>query len=179
MMASLNWQMIINFILFAMIVTAFTFSIWSYIKTNAIKNSNSPSVKSLFNDNNTYVNNIASAPNVISAVLLNPTQTYKLKSTDNGSTIIPISLAIDNRELALDCSDVNNINGFYINVISNSQIIGVETSAFIITLLNSNFGSFKCSLTAGENVTIGFNISDINTSINNKFFVSGNYTILP
>lgn len=84
-----DWQVIIKFILFAMLVVAFTFAIWAYVKTNAIKNSNSPSITNDIYDNNTYVNNIASAPNLVfMGTSMSDTTSYTLKTTDNGSDIL-------------------------------------------------------------------------------------------
>jgi hypothetical protein len=138
-----NWRAIINFILFAMIVVAFTFAIWSYVKTNAIKNSNSPSVSTVINDNNTYVNNIASAPNSVlinAPILSNPI--YKLSSTDNGTTFlltgdnnsvvifdIPPIPNVSNGTGVLD-KDGKLISGYYIKVVNMNN----ETTGNIIEI---------------------------------------------
>jgi hypothetical protein len=123
-----NWQVIISFVLFAMIVTAFTLAIWSYVKTNAIKNSESPSISNFINDNNTYVNNIASAPNVVYLYSeYNYDTNYTLTSTDNGTNFIYRSnIAIpagsgDNPKLNLIGNKIVNskgdiIKGYYVTI---------------------------------------------------------------
>ena len=131
-----DWQTIINLVLFAMLVVAFTFAIWSYVKTNNIKNNN-PSVPI---GNNTYINNIASAPNLV-AYDTNATTSYALKSTDNGTTFL---LTGDNADTAIftfnttpesyGVRDKNNnlIKGYYIKVTNAtvSATIGVASSPY-------------------------------------------------
>ena len=112
-----NWRAIINFILFAMIVVAFTFAIWSYVKTNAIKNSNSPSIPTVINDNNTYVNNIASAPNVVGYSIEDSDATYNLKSTDNGTTYY-VFTEFDSPGTLIFNFPSKLPDGFYITVIN-------------------------------------------------------------
>jgi hypothetical protein len=113
-----DWQVIINFVLFAMIVTAFVFAIWSYVKTNAIKNSESPSVPTVINDNNTYVNNIASAPNVVMMGAAAQPTSYTLKTTDNGSDILLYpDLGDIPQELTINIPQVLPA-GFYVKAIN-------------------------------------------------------------
>jgi hypothetical protein len=113
-----DWQVFIKFILFAMLVVAFTFAIWSYVKTNAIKNSESPSISNFINDNNTYVNNIASAPNVVFMGSNGLPNSYTLKSTDNGSDILLWPDPLDTPEDLTITLPKDPPFGFYVKAIN-------------------------------------------------------------
>ena len=156
----INWQMIFNFVLFAMIVTAFTFAIWSYIKTNAIKNSNSPSVDSSVNGNNTYVNNIASAPNIV----FFPTQavdglygTYIPKKSDNGTEFIigPVGLG---PELEIKFDFNKNFDtlpaGFYFKVSNKIDTPSpyIPKVKIVSNIGNSNTYDVEAILSPGETI---------------------------
>ena len=168
MKMNINWQAIINFILFAMIVTAFVFAIWSYVKTNTIKNSNSGSVPSVINDNNTYVNNIASAPNLVTFDLGSADKTYAPQSTDNGSTILLKSSAAGlkaNFNIGTGVKDSKNslVAGYYINVI-NGNLSGGDN---IDVYSNDGVGGpmlLKYTLAPGESAYYYQYISDLNNS---------------
>jgi hypothetical protein len=159
-----DWQTIINLVLFAMLVVAFTFAIWSYIKTNNIKNSNSGSVPTVINDNNTYVNNIASAPNLVTMRLGISDQTYKPKSTDNGSDILVMSTGsglkakFDVLNFVRDSKN-NIIFGYYFNVINGNIIGGDDIEIW------SNFGgvgySLQYTLAPGQSAYYRQYISDV------------------
>jgi hypothetical protein len=162
MKMSLNWQAIINFILFAMIVVAFTFAIWSYVKTNAIKNSNSPSVPTVINDNNTYVNNIASAPNAVLYSLTDDNDyTYNLKSTDNGTTYYVSNTSGSSGKLILNIQS-SLPDGFYINVNN------IGTNTFHLQAISNGYqdNSNNYDLAPGQYAILGKQISDI---INGNF----------
>lgn len=160
-----NWQAIINFILFAMIVVAFVFAIWSYVKTNNIKNANSGSVPSVVNDNNTYVNNIASAPNLVTMNLGAADKTYTPKSTDNGSTILVKSTAAGlkaNFEIGTGVKDSKNnlVNGYYINVVNGNLTGGDNVEIYS----NDGVGGpmlLKYTLAPGESAYYYQYISDL------------------
>jgi hypothetical protein len=170
MKMNVNWQAIINFILFAMIVTAFVFAIWSYVKTNTIKNSNSGSVPSVINDNNTYVNNIASAPNLVTFDLGIADKTYAPQSTDNGSTMLLKSSAAGlkaNFNIGAGVKDSKNslVAGYYINVINGNLTGGNDIAVYS----NDSFGGpmlLKYTLTPGESAYYYQLISDVNNAFN-------------
>ena len=162
-----NWQAIINFILFAMIVVAFTFAIWSYIKTNTIKNANSGSVPSVINDNNTYVNNIASAPNLVTMNLGAEDRTYAPKSTDNGSTILVKSTDAGlkaNFDIGTGVKDSKNgiINGYYLNVINGNPSGGNSIDIYSNSFLGGVM-LLKYTLAPGESAYFYQYISDLIT----------------
>jgi hypothetical protein len=168
MKVSMNWQTLINVILFAMLIVAFVFAIWSYIKTNDIKNSNSGSVPSVINDNNTYVNNIASAPNLVTFDLGSSDKTYIPKSTDNGSTILVKSSSSGlkaNFDIGTDVTDNKNVivKGYYINVM-NGNLSGGDS---IDIYSNSGLGGpmlLKYTLAPGESAYYYQEISDLDNS---------------
>jgi hypothetical protein len=164
MKMEVNWQMVINFILFAMLVVAFTFAIWSYVKTNTIKNSDSGSVPSIINDNNTYVNNISSAPNLVRFPLGNADQTYKLKSTDNGSTILITSSGGTKANFDVGFGVVdsknNRIMGYYIQVINGNLSGGGNID--IYSNFNNNSMSPEFTLAPGEYGYYFQSISELN-----------------
>lgn len=163
-----NWQTIINFILFAMIIVAFVFAIWSYVKTNAIKNSNSPSVPTVINDNNTYVNNIASAPNVVLYQLNydGSDTNYKLQSTDNGTTYYSAPLpAYPSQKLIFDIN-YSLPSGFYVNVVNSHN---TDTLHFGYTI--SGTGLILIDLLPGQFICVGRSVSLVSSDD-----VSGNKT---
>jgi hypothetical protein len=160
-----NWQAIINFILFAMIIVAFVFAIWSYIKTNTIKNANSGSVPSVINDNNTFVNNIASAPNLVTMNLGAEDRTYAPKSTDNGSTILVKSTSPNlkaNFDIGTGVKDSKNgiVNGYYLNVVNGNASAGDSIDIYS----NDGVGGpmlLKYTLAPGESAYYYQYISDL------------------
>lgn len=168
MKMNINWQAIINFILFAMLVVAFTFSIWAYIKTNAIKNSNSGSVPSVINDNNTYVNNIASAPNLVTFDLGIADKTYAPQSTDNGSTILLKSSAAGlkanfNIGTGVKDSKNKNVSGYYLYVVNGNLTGGQNIDIYS----NDGVGGpmlSKYTLAPGESAYYYQLISDLNNT---------------
>jgi hypothetical protein len=129
-----NWQVFIKFILFAMLVTALVFAIWSYIKTNAIKNSESPSISNFINDNNTYVNNIASAPNVVFMGTGAQPTSYTLKTTDNGSDILLWPDAFDTPEDLTITLPIKPPLGFYV------KAINMNNNPVTINFIDNNNG---------------------------------------
>lgn len=151
-----------------MIVVAFTFAIWSYVKTNAIKNSNSPSVPSVINDNNTYVNNIASAPNVVLYRLNSDASDtkYKLKSTDNGTTYYSSPLYPSSSQKLIFDIDTSLPDGFYVNLINTDNI---NTLHFAYTLNGGEYsGIVNIDLLPGQFACVGNNVSEIGTSMSGE-----------
>jgi hypothetical protein len=164
-----NWQVIISFVLFVMLVVAFTFAIWSYVKTNAIKNSESPSVQTVINDNNTYVNNIASAPNVVTMGGANLPTSYTLKTTDNGSEIF-LYPGFLGTPLELTIEVPNGLpDGFYV------KAINVNDNPVIVTFLGAY--TVKIQLAQYEWAYYAINVSSIGGS--SGTFVPTNGTVLP
>ena len=166
-MISLNWQAIFNFILFVMIIVAFTFAIWSYVKSNAIKNSNSPSIpQSKVNSNNTYVNNIASAPNLVTLGFTVDNANYKLKSTDNGSNIVVLPTS-DNYIVNLDFTDVLGIKGFYIKLYNlltpNNPLLSTGPYNIILNTTSSFFDTLTYNIPTSQSVYLGVSITDLVT----------------
>ena len=171
MKMEVNWQMIINFILFAMLVVAFTFAIWSYVKTNTIKNSNSPSVPTVINDNNTYVNNISSAPNLVRFDLGNADQTYTPQSTDNGSTILITSDAPGikaNFKIGSGVVDSNNnrVMGYYIQVINGNLSGGSNIDIYSNAIFDGPM-MLQFTLAPGEYGYYYQSISELNNPFGN------------
>jgi hypothetical protein len=176
MKMQVNWQTVINIILFAMLIVAFTFSIWSYLKTNSIKNSNSPSLPfpppdvpdaPVINNNNTYVNNIASAPTLVSIGEYDEedNMTYKVQSTDNGSNIAVIP-SKDNYIINLDFTNVESIPGFYVKI---SNCMNTENRTPYTVVVKSKIDKLSppdlpLNLPSGESVNIGFKITNITTN---------------
>jgi hypothetical protein len=139
-----------------MIVVAFTFAIWSYVKTNQIKNSNSPSVPNVINDNNTYVNNIASAPNTAIITQYDSSREYELQTTDNGTTFYCIpspGTVLGNLIFNLDTSKLPF--GFYVNIINASKTL---TLHFVC---KTDAISESIDLAPGEYACVGNHVTEI------------------
>jgi hypothetical protein len=158
MKMSLNWQAIINFILFAMIVVAFVFSIWSYVKTNNIKNTNSPSVKKKLLGSNTYVNDIPSSPGLIYLPITGLNSTYAAEYFMNGSTILltsdaPTSVLFTNTYPRSDAP------GFYFKIVNANPVDSIDIQSDISNPVGTIF-----TLAAGESAYFYDFITNLNGS---------------
>ena len=146
-----NWRMVLSIILFAMLIVAFIFAIWAYVNTTKVKTN----VPSVINDNNTYINNIASAPNLVT-YFLDGSSTYVPKSTDNGSTILVKGFGsglIANFDIGkggVKDSKNSKIPGYYFKVF-NGNLIGGANIDIYSNSYNGTMG-LVCTLQPGQTV---------------------------
>ena len=153
---------IINLLLLLVTIASFVFAIWSYIKTGSIKNSLSPSIPYGPKSNNTFVNTVASAPNLVKLNLSSGSSLYTPQSIDNGMTLLLTSI-LDNQSMIFTLpnggvkdSNKNVINGYYFKILNGNPSGGKSIEIY-------SGSTLECTLAPGGYMYYSQNISNLLT----------------